>query len=108
MPRSARLIITVVASALALATMVCAAVAGYAGHDARRVDLFHAAIFNSCDMQAYQLHWQDEARHPTTYNYDFSLSPISFVMLEIWFEDGQTLKFSRGLPLNCDEPSSAH
>jgi hypothetical protein len=104
LPRPARLIIIVVVAALMLTMMTCAAGAAF---NARRVDLFHAAVFDSCAMQAYQLHWQNGERHPRTYNYDFSLSPVSFVMVEIWFEDGQTLKFSRGLALNCGEPSSA-
>ncbi len=87
-----------VASALALAITLCAALAWF---KASRVELLHLAFFNHCSMHAFQYHWQDARRLRETFYYDFTLSPESFVMAEVWVIDGPVLKFSRAVPLEC-------
>ncbi|MEK7326554.1 MAG: hypothetical protein AAB217_14995 [Chloroflexota bacterium] len=103
MARPARLVTALMLSALALSMVVCAAVAWF---DVGRVDLFHLAYFDSCAMRAHQWHWQDARRHPQVFRYDFSLSPVSFVLVEIWVREGKVLKFSQSLPTNCGSIST--
>jgi hypothetical protein len=67
----------------------------------RRVDLFHAVVFNACALRSYDLHWQHPQRVPPGLSYDFVKIPDSFVLVEVWFHDGPTLSFSQRLPQNC-------
>ncbi len=103
MTRPARLAVTLAVFALAVSMVVCAAVAWF---DVGRVDLFHLAYFDSCAMRAHQWHWQDAGRHPQVFRYDFSLSPVSFVLVEIWVREGRVLKFSQSLPIDCGNIST--
>lgn len=68
---------------------------------ARRVDLFHATLFNACAMQAHELHWQNPERITQNLRYDFALIPNNFVFIEVWVADGPTLSFSQPLPKTC-------
>ncbi len=67
----------------------------------QRMDLLHATFFNVCTMRSYDLHWQNRQRLPQALRYDFTLSPDSFVLLEMWITDGPTLSFSQRVPLSC-------
>lgn len=67
----------------------------------QRLDLVHAAVFNVCRMRTYAVHWQNKARLPRPLNYDFTKSPESFVLVEVWIADGPTLSFSQRLPSAC-------
>lgn len=67
----------------------------------QRLDLFHAAVFNVCQMRSYAVHWQNTARLPQPLDYDFTKSPESFVLVEVWIADGPTLSFSQRLPSPC-------
>ena len=67
----------------------------------QRVELFHAALFNACAMRSYALHWQNRQRLPQTFRYDFTLSPDTLLVLELWITDGPTLSFSRPILLPC-------
>ncbi len=68
---------------------------------AQGVDLFHVTVFNSCAFRAYQVHWQDHRRYPDEVRYDFTGSPVSFALVEIWIKDGPTISYSRVIPLGC-------
>jgi hypothetical protein len=68
----------------------------------RRVELFHIAFVNACVIRTYQYHWQDASRLQQTFRYDFTMSPDSFVMAEVWVVDGPVLSFSQNVPLRCD------
>lgn len=81
---------------LAIAPLAASAVFGL-----RRLDLVHAAVFNACAMRSYDLHWQHPQRVPQSLSYDFVKSPDSFVLIEVWVQDGPALSFSRRLPLRC-------
>jgi len=87
--------------ALLFITLLAPACLSLTAHGAQRVDLFHAVVFNSCAFRAYQLHWQDHRRYPDEIQYDFIGSPVSFTLVEIWVEDGPTLRFSQVIPLTC-------
>jgi hypothetical protein len=67
----------------------------------RRLDLVHAAVFNACAMRSYDLHWQHPQRLPQNLTYDFVKSPDSFVLIEVWVQNGPTLSFSHRLPHSC-------
>jgi hypothetical protein len=67
----------------------------------QRFDLFHASLFNACAMRSYDLHWQYPQRVPQGLSYDFVKSPDSFVLVEVWLNDGPTFSFSQRLPQNC-------
>lgn len=84
--------------AVATAMIVCTTV-GIAA--ARQVDLVHGVLFNSCTMRSYEYHWQNVARLPTSLRYDFSLSPDSLALLEVWVTDGPILRYRATLPVNC-------
>ncbi len=68
---------------------------------AQRLDLVHAAVFNACRMRTEAVHWQNRARLPHPVSYDFTKSPDSFVLVEVWIADGPTLSFSHRLPAAC-------
>ena len=91
---------TIAIGVLALSMALCAALLWA---DTRRVELFHFAYFNACSMRSYQYHWQDAARLRETFRYDFTLSPVSFVLVEVWVIDGPILKFSQLVPIVCGE-----
>jgi len=95
---SARVVLIVAVTALALTMVLCAA---FAWVDVHRVELFHFAYFNACSIHAYQYHWQNAARLRENFRYDFTLSPISFVLVEVWVIDGPILKFSQRVPIEC-------
>jgi len=84
--------------AVILAVPLCVGLTALA---AQRLDLVHATIFNSCAIRAYQVHWQDHRRYPDEVHYDFTGSPVSFALVEIWIEDGPTISYSRVIPLGC-------
>lgn len=67
----------------------------------RRLDLVHAAVFNACAMRSYNLHWQHPQRVPQSLSYDFIKSPDSFLLIEVWVQDGPTLSLSHRLPQSC-------
>jgi hypothetical protein len=67
----------------------------------RRLDLVHVAVFDVCQMRAYGWHWQNLQRLPEPLDYDFTKSPESFVLIEVWVHSGPTLSLSRQLPLAC-------
>ncbi|MBI3361561.1 MAG: hypothetical protein HY023_10690 [Chloroflexi bacterium] len=83
--------------ALSLAVTACLSAAGFS---VQRVDVFHAAYFDSCAVRAYQVHWQD-GRAPASLVYGYGASQVSFVSLEIWIANGPTLRFSKTLPTVC-------
>lgn len=87
-----------------LAVLLCAALTTLG---AQRLDVFHAAFFDSCTNRAYQLHWQDQRQYTHDLRNDFIVSTHSFVLLEIWTADGMTLRFSRILPRACPAISSS-
>lgn len=80
------------------AVMTCLSLA-WAG--AQRLDLFHAAFFNSCAFRSYAVHWQDTRHYPQTFRYDFTTSPVSLVVLVIWIEDGPAITISKDISLTC-------
>lgn len=90
--------LVVAMSALAAAIVVCSSLALRAS---QRIDLVHAVYFNSCSFHAYQFHWQEARRLRETFRYDFTMSPDTFVLLEIWVTDGPTFRVGRNLPVNC-------
>jgi hypothetical protein len=61
----------------------------------------HATFFNVCTMRSYDLHWQNRQRLPQALTFDFTKSPESFMLVELWITDGPTLSFSRPVPLGC-------
>src|SRR5574341_503778 len=83
---------------VSLAALVCASLTTLG---AQRLDVFHAALFDSCTNHAYQFHWQAPQRYAHDLRNDFIVSTQSFVLVEIWFADGLTLRFSRILPHTC-------
>jgi hypothetical protein len=66
-----------------------------------RLDLVHIAAFNVCQMRAHAWHWQNPQRLPALLRYDFTKSPDSFVMLEVWVHNGPTLSLSQRLTWPC-------
>ncbi|MBI3241023.1 MAG: hypothetical protein HYZ49_01855 [Chloroflexi bacterium] len=102
--RPAQLTVMAMVFTLSLAMVVCGAVVWL---EAGWVDLFHLVYFDSCAMRAHQWQWQNASRHPQVLRYDFSLSPISFVLVEIWVRDGQTLMFSQRLPFTCGNATTS-
>lgn len=68
---------------------------------ARRVDLFHATLFDACAMRSQDLHWQNMERVTQTLRYDFTLAADSFFLIEVWVADGPTLSFSQRLLKAC-------
>jgi hypothetical protein len=68
---------------------------------AQRLDLFHAAFFDSCTNRAYQIHWQNQRQYTHDLRDDFIISTHSFVLVEIWIADGVTVRFSRVIPSAC-------
>jgi hypothetical protein len=86
------------ALALIVAAPICL---GLTAVGARRLDLVHIAFVNGCQMRSYALHWQDPARLPEPLRFDFTLSPDSLVLFELWIQDGPTLSLSQPLPLIC-------
>jgi len=84
--------------ALLLAAPLCM---GTTWLGAQRLELVHITLFDSCAIRAYQLHWQDRKHYPKTVRYDFTNSPVSFGLVEIWIENGPTLRASRIIPLQC-------
>ncbi len=74
---------------------------------AQRLDVFHAAFFDSCTNHAYQIHWQAQRRYTHDLRDDFIVSTHSFVLLEIWIADGMTVRFSRVLPPACPAVKSS-
>ncbi len=98
MTRPARWFLAIAMAALTLMIVLCAALAWV---DARHIELFHLAYFNACSMRSYQFHWQDATRLPKAFRYDFTLSPLSFVLVEAWVIDGPILKFSQQVPIEC-------
>jgi len=80
-----------------LAVPLCVGVA----FGARRVDLFHATLFNACAMQAHELHWQHPERITQNLRYDFALIPDNFFYVEVWVTDGPILSFTQKLPKPC-------
>lgn len=88
---------------VALAAPLCL---GLTRLGAQRLDLFHAAVFNSCAIRAHELHWQNPGRYPERIRYDFTGSPVSFALVVVWIEDGPTLTFSHHLPLRCSSASA--
>src|SRR5574341_1561356 len=83
---------------VSLAALVCASLTTLG---AQRLDVFHAALFDSCTNHAYQFHWQAPQRYAHDLRNDFIVSTQSFVLVEIWFADGLTLRYSRILPRGC-------
>jgi hypothetical protein len=84
--------------ALAIAAPLCL---GLTALGARQIDLVHATFFNSCSLRHYTLHWQDRERYPDDFRYDYTGSPESLALVEIWIDHGPTLSFSRIIPLPC-------
>ena len=87
--------------ALLVVILVAPLCVGSTAFGAQRIDLVHATIFNSCAIHAYQIHWQDHRRYPDEVHYDFTGSPVSFTLVEIWIENGPTISYSRVIPLGC-------
>ncbi|HKZ70068.1 MAG TPA: hypothetical protein VJ020_08305 [Anaerolineales bacterium] len=98
MDRLTRWLLLLSMGALALAIIVCATLTLFAP---RRIELFHLAYFNACAIHAYQYHWQDAARLRENFRYDFTMSPDSFVLAEVWVIGGPILKFSQKIPIEC-------
>jgi hypothetical protein len=67
----------------------------------RRIELLHIAFVNACVIRTYQYHWQDATRLRQNFRYDFTMSPDSFVMAEVWVVDGPILSFSQNMPIEC-------
>ena len=98
MTRPTRWLLSLSLGALALAMILCAALAILSP---RQIELFHIAYVNACAIRTYQYHWQDATRLRTAFHYDFTLSPISVVLVEVWVIDGPVLKFSQRVPVEC-------
>lgn len=92
----ALLTLALLGAALAVAPLAAGAALGL-----RRLDLVHAAVFNACAMRSYNLHWQHPQRVPQSLSYDFIKSPDSFLLIEVWVQDGPTLSLSHRLPQSC-------
>jgi hypothetical protein len=92
---------------LALAMLLFAAVAclSLTWVGTQRLDLFHAALFNSCSFRTYAVHWQDTRHYPQTFRYDFNTSPVSLVVVVLWIEEGPAITISKDLPLTCPATS---
>jgi hypothetical protein len=71
----------------------------------RHLELVHLAYVNACAMRSYQYHWQDATRLRQTFRYDFTLSPDSFVLAEVWVIDGPVLSLSQPVPIDCSGPA---
>jgi hypothetical protein len=86
---------------LAVCLAALSACLGLSAVAVQRVELFHAALFNACTLNSYALHWQNAQRLPQALRYDFTLSPDTLLILELWIADGPTLSFSQSLTLPC-------
>lgn len=97
-PRSQMLWLSLAFVSLSLLALpLCVGVA----FGARRVDLFHATLFNACAMHAHELHWQHPERIRQALRYDFALIADNFVFVEVWVANGPRLSFTQALPKNC-------
>ncbi len=67
-----------------------------------RLELVHLAYVNACAMRSYQYHWQDATRLRQTFRYDFTMSPDSFLLAEVWVIDGPVLTISQPVPIECE------
>jgi hypothetical protein len=63
--------------------------------------LLHAALFDVCSLRSRAIHWQNAERLPQPLRFDFTTSPNSVIVFELWIKDGPTLSFSQRLPHAC-------
>jgi hypothetical protein len=92
----------VVGSLITLLAVGMIALAAAIAFVPRRIELFHVAYVNACIMRTHQYHWQDATRLRQNFRYDFTMSPDSFVMAEVWVVDGPILIFSQNVPIECN------
>lgn len=81
-----------------LVTSMCLGL-NWAGY--RRLDLVDVTFVNGCAARTYQIHWQDKRRYPNPFRYEFTGDSVSFVIAIVWIENGPTLRYFKGLPMNC-------
>lgn len=98
MPHLSRWLFASLLSAIALAVFALATALTFLP---RRIELIHLAYVNACTMHSYQYHWQDATRLRQTFRYDFTMSPDSFVLAEVWIIDGPVLTLSQPVPIDC-------
>ena len=94
---SQEILLWLAALTVSLSLTACLSIAWFSY---QRVDVFHAAYFDSCAVHAYQVHWQD-SRAPAALLYGYGASQVSFVSLEVWIANGPTVSLSKTLPTVC-------